>query len=67
MEIQHILGNLRLERMREELTEYDFTIEHKPEKDVVDADAISRIYEEPEKDAENREKNKNVLIGSDGR
>lgn len=67
MKTKHIFGNLKLERMREQLQEYDFEIEYKKGSELIDADTISRIYEEPEKRENLKERNKNVLIANDGK
>lgn len=64
---KHIFGNLRLERMRERLQEYDFDIKYKKGEELVDADTMSRIYEEPEPRENLRDKNKNVMIGNDNK
>lgn len=44
---KQIYTNLKLERMREDLQEYDCTVQYVKGEDLIEADAISRIYEEP--------------------
>ena len=64
-QIKHIFGNLKLERMRERIQKYDFTIEYKKGTELVDADTISRIYEGT-KVIDPYNIPKNVLIDSKG-
>lgn len=63
---KHKFGNIRLERMRERIQQYDFAIEYKKGKDLIDADALSRIYQE-EIITESERRNKNVLKGQDNK
>jgi hypothetical protein len=66
MKTKEIFGNLKLERMRSDLQEYDFEIEYKKGSELIDADTISRIYETPETRENLKQGNKNVLISNDG-
>jgi hypothetical protein len=61
--IKHIFGNMKLERMRERLQSFDFTIRYKKGTELVNADFLSRFYENQEPIAE-RNLHKNVPIDS---
>ncbi|KAI4293379.1 hypothetical protein PAPHI01_2653, partial [Pancytospora philotis] len=59
-------GNDRLERMREELQEYDFEVEYVKGTELIEADAISRIYEEPSSYTEYEMSSKCLLRDASG-
>jgi len=67
MKEKPIFGSLRLERMRERLQEYDFSIEYVKGKELVEADVVSRIYAEPEKYSDYEKRNQNVLVDKTGK
>ncbi len=60
---KQIFGSLKLERMRERLQEYDFTLEYIKGEELIEADAISRIHEEPADFTEFEKMNKRFLTG----
>jgi len=62
---KQIYGNLKLERMREDLQEYDCTVQYVKGEDLIEADAISRIYEEPGHFTAFEKSSRNFLTGKD--
>lgn len=60
-----IFGSLKLERMRESLQEYDCVIQYVKGEELIEADAISRIYEEPEDFTEFEKASRNFLTGKE--
>lgn len=60
-------GSLKLERMREHLQAFDFEIKYQKGETITDADALSRLNEEPIKYSDSEKRNKNVIIDSEGR
>ena len=58
---KEIFGNIKLERMRERLQQYDYKVEYKKGVELIEADTISRIYENTSKYSEYELRNKNML------
>lgn len=67
MKNKEIFGSLKLERMRERLQQYDFTIEYKKGETLIDADAVSRLNETINDLTEYEKKSKNLISGNDGK
>lgn len=60
MKTKEVFRNMRLERMREKLQQYDFEIKYKKGEDLGEADTIRRIFEEPNEYIDFEKRNKKL-------
>ena len=67
MKTKESFGRIKLERMRKRLQQYNFEIEYRPGKELVNADTISRIHSKTEDYLDKEKANSKTFKLADGK